>query len=450
MQLKSIAIAAFAVCAVASASAATVVVNAAGGSATRPVITNVVVESVCGAAAGITVYHNGNNVTRITCPVAAAFPGFAAGDVLDFSYDNTTGSYLGVGPVSGAGTVTVAGQGALRVNTASCTTTTTEVAGGKTVASKTGCTNEATQVRPGIGNADVELEMFAQANIGTLPAPIATGISASSSQFGIIFGVIVSEALYKDLGTDQGINYAAAPCNVAANLYTEACAPSLSRGQIASIATSNGGPLNTDWSSLFTTTTPALRTSPVTMVRRVAGSGTQTSFNANFLNYLCSPRGTVPAAAQSNLNVPPATGGYVVQELNSTGTLITAVNSTTAYRVGIASRENTQSGTTLNWGFVKVDGVYPSKANTQNGKYNWMAEQTLLVRASPSAAEQGMFDKLVALTTSPTVINGFSAAAKDGTVALPLVADAADPQYTAQRTRFRTFGNSCVVPTAVE
>jgi hypothetical protein len=439
MKLKSIAIAAFAVCAVASASAATVVVNAAGGSATRPVITNVVVESVCGAAAGITVYHNGSNVTRITCPVAAAFPGFAAGDVLDFSYDNTTGSYLGVGPVSGAGVVTAAGQGALRINTASCTTTTTEVAGGKTVASKTGCTNEATQVRPGIGNADVELEMFANANIGTLPAPIATGISASSSQFGIIFGVIVSEALYKDLAVDQGINL-----TTCGTLYSEACAPSLSRGQIASIATANGGPLNTDWSSLFTATTPALRTSPVNFVRRVAGSGTQTSFNANFLGYLCSARGTAPAV------IADSSATYIVNELGSTGTLLTAVNSTTAYKLGIASRENTQSGTNLNWGFVKVDGVYPSKANTQNGKYNWMAEQTLLVRANPSAAEQGMFDKLVALTTSPTVINGFSAAAKDGTVALPFVADAADPQYLAQRTRFRTFGNSCVVPTAAE
>jgi hypothetical protein len=182
----------------------------------------------------------------------------------------------------------------------------------------------------------------------------------------------------------------------------------------------------------------------VRFVRRAAGSGTQASFNANFLNYLCSPRGTVPATAADSSPT------YIVNVQSSTGNLLSQVNSTTAYNLGIASRENTPSGATPNYGFVKIDGTYPSKANARAGRYNWMAEQTLTLRAGFSANEKIMFDRLVALTSSPSVINDFSAAVKEGVVALPFVADAANPFYNIHATSYRTFNNSCVVPTAAE
>jgi hypothetical protein len=428
MQFKSIAFAVAALCAASAASAATVTINGAGASATRATLTNVIVESVCGAAASTTVYHNGSNVTRIVCPTTV----FGGADTLDFSYDNTTGSYLGVGPVSGNG------QLSARINVNSCTGNTTETIAGKTVTSRTGCANEGTLVRPGIGNADVEVEMFAGANIGALPAVVPSGIDQVNSQFGIIYGVVASEALYKALQADQGLTVG--------SLTDAATAPSLSRAQIASLATANGGPLNNDWTALFTTP-PAAASNPVRFVRRVAGSGTQTSFNANFLNYLCSARGSLPATAADS------SATYVVEEQGSTGTLLASVSSTSVFKVGIASRENNQTASTPatpNWGFVKIDGVYPSKANAQNGRYNWVAEQVLTLRTGFSAVEKTLYDRLVTLTASPTTINGFSAAAKDGTVALPFVADAGDPNYLTHRTRFRTFGNSCVVPIAAE
>jgi hypothetical protein len=122
------------------------------------------------------------------------------------------------------------------------------------------------------------------------------------------------------------------------------------------------------------------------------------------------------------------------------------------YAFGYASVENAPaaSGSRSGWRFVKLNGVYPNKANTQNGKYNWMAEQVLTLRTGATAGESAFFEKLAQVTGSPTVIAGFNLPTRNGIVALPFVADAGDANYTAQRTRFRTFGNSCVAPFAVE
>jgi hypothetical protein len=432
MKLHHIAFAAGVFAVASAASAATVTINAAGASASRVVVTNAVVESLCGAAASTTVYRNGTNVTRIVCPST-----LSAGNTLDFSYDNTTGSYLGVGPVSG-----VAGALTARINLTTCSGTGTESIAGKTVAVRSCTGNEATKVRPAIGNADVEPSLFADLNVPAgLAAPIPEGFSDTKGQYGVIFGSIVSEKLYRALQADQGFTAAAA----AAVLDTsEANAPSLSRAQIVSLATANGGPLNTNWARLFKGAVPAEALSqPVKVARRVAGSGSQASFNAVMLNYLCSPTGATPAGAADS------SATYVVNEQGSTGNLIAQVNSTTAYAFGEAvSRENAMPAS--GWGFVKIDGVYPSKANTIAGRYNWMAEQVLTLKDSPNADEQAHFDKLVQVMGAPTTIDGFTAAAKDGIVALPGVADPVDGKYATHATKFRTLGNSCVVPTAAE
>jgi hypothetical protein len=428
MKLHHIAFAAGVFAVASAASAATVTVNAAGASASRAVVTNAVVESLCGAAASTTVYRNGTNVTRIVCPSA-----LNAADTLDFSYDNTSGSYLGVGPVSG-----VAGALTARINLATCSGSGTESIAGKTVAVRSCTGNEATKVRPAIGNADVEPALFTGFNVPAgLTAPISSGFSSVVGQYGVIFGSIVSEKLYRALQADQGLSTSAA-------LSDEANAPSLSRAQIISMTTNNGGPLNTDWSRLFKGAVPAEATSqPVKVVRRVAGSGSQASFNAVMLNYICSGSGATPAAAGDS------SATFVVSEQGSTGNLIAQVNSTTTYAFGATvSRENAVPAS--GWGFVKIDGVYPSKANTQAGRYNWMAEQVLTLKDNPTANEQAVFDKLVATMGSATTINGFTAAAKDGIVALPGVADSSEPTYGAHATKFRTLGNSCVTPFAIE
>lgn len=457
MQIKATAFAAAALCIAGSVSAQTLTVNAGGASATRATISNSVIESICGAS-GIVFAQNGTNVTRITCPTTA-FAGFTA---LDFSYDNTTGSYLGVGPVSGNGQLTA------RINLGAgttCSAGTTITVAGKSVLNRTGCNNEATLVRPSVGNADVEPQMFtgplAPAGVGAF---VPSGIDQVTGQFGIIFGINVSLPLYRALQADQGL----------AQDDTEANAPSLTSAQVASIATANGGPLNNDWTPLFRNAAPAAATTqPVRFVRRVAGSGSHATFSARLLNVNCAPADRTTAAAGAGESGP----SYTVLEYGATGVQIAAVDSVAPYptvtaanasanavalvgqakasdhyAMGYASLENapTASGNGSGWRFVKLDGNFPSKANAQNGRYNWIAEQVLTLRAGATAAEGEFFTKLAQVTGSPSVIANFSIPTRNGVVALPFVADAGDPNYLAQRTRFRTFTNSCVFPVAVE
>lgn len=436
LKLKIVAAAALAMGA-AGASAQTI--NMAGASATRAILTNAVVESVCGAAGTVTVYRNGTNQTRIVCSTTI----FGGASTLDFSYDNAQGSWLGVGPVSGvplAGTTfngqTVPTDGAVmqRVNLTTCSGTGTETIGGKVVAVRTCTGNETTRVRPALGNTDVEADLFAGANLpANSAAPILSNIAQSASQFGISFGIVVSQALYTALQADQGLSVGATD---------EANRPSLSRAQVTALSTFNGGPLNTDWTALFRNAPPALASTPVFWARRVSGSGSQATFNANILNYICSPRANQPAEAANT------TATYIVNEQGSTGNQLGQIASTTAYRAGFASRENDDSA--VNWKFVKLDGVFPAKANVQNGRYNWFTEQVLTLRAGASTNEETIFNTLVSATASPTVIQNFTAAAREGTLALPFVADSNDPNYLTHRTRFRTLGNNCTAPFAVE
>jgi hypothetical protein len=474
MKIRSIAIAAASFCAVGAVSAQTLTINAGGASATRATITNAVIESGCGAA-GITLFQQGTNVTRITCPInatlAAALPStFTA---LDFSYDNTTGSYLGIGPVSGNN------QNVLRLNigaTTTCAVGGNSTIAGKTVLVRTGCgTAGETAVRPTIGNADVEPDMFtgalAPASVGAF---IPDGITASG-QYGVIFGMAASLPLYRALQTEQG-----KPLT-----DLEADAPNLTTAQIVSLTTNNGGPLNQTWEALFPNTAAANAndTQTVRFVRRVAGSGSHATFSSQFLATNCSSKGLVPAAAGDSVAT------YTVLEYGATGNQLSGVDSVgpfptvtaaqgsanavalsgTAkpanyYAVGYASLENAPaaSGNGSGWRFVRVDGLYPSKTNVQNGNYNWMAEQVLTqantgtgpqnfgVNATSLAAVPGFFGFLASATGSANVIANFSLPTRNGIVALPFVADAGEANYLAQRTRFRTFGNSCVRPFAVE
>jgi hypothetical protein len=404
---------------IACGASAQTVVNAAGSSSTRGAIVNAVVGQVCGAAASTTVYRNGTNVTRIICP--STVPGISG--TLDFSYDNTTGSYLGIGPVAGN-----AGQTTARINLSTCSGTSTETISGKAVAVRSCTLNEVTRVRPGIGNIDAELELFALDNLPLgAQLPAEGGIGRAEGAFGIGFGIVVSQALYQALQADQGLTVGAT---------TEANRPSLSRAQVLSLSTANGGALNLDWTALFTGTPPAAARAPVTWTRRVRGSGAQATFNAALLYYPCSPRALPPSQTGDS------TSTYIVREFGSTGTQLAAIASTTDYLAGFASRENSDAN--VNWKFVKLDGVFPSKANLLSGKYTWFTEQVLTLRTGASPAETAVFNALVAELGSDVTIAAYTPAVREGVVGLPGVATGTPG--TGDVTRMRTLGNNCAVP----
>ncbi len=474
MQLKTLSLALAGVFLAGTAGAQTLTLSGGGASATRDTIRDAVIRTICGPSTAaplaptINVYETGTNVRRITCNSTA----IAGHTALDFNYDNTRGSFLGIGPVSGtpggAAPYTVAG-GVQRVNIATCAAPTVVPIEGKRVNLHTGCANEATLQQALIGNADVEPTLFRDVN---LPAGIAQPNFANieaRGQFGVIFGIAASTALWNALRTDQ-VNAGLLPAACATATPTSpdlvvdtttfpgGCAPSISTSQVVSLSTANGGPLNTDWRALFRGTPPAAATQAVRWARRTAGSGTQASFNAVFLNNPCSASGLAPAG--SGDSSPGGAGPYVVTESGSGGGLLafvggtanttTSNDGTTRFVAGIITRESAPgSGTgTANWGFLKLDGVYPIKANQQIGAYRWMAEQVLTRRLTAPAPVTSFFELLATATGSPTVISALSGTA--GVVALPGIADSTDPQYAAQATRYRTLANSCVAPFAVE
>lgn len=426
LKLKVLALAVMA--STAGTASAQLTLNAAGASATRQTIRDAIVGSICGAS-GISIYENGANVRRIDCPTAAY-------GQLVFNYDNTTGSFQGIGPVSGNGDLS------RRVNIGSCTTgpTPTTIAG-KTVQLSTGCGNEGTLVRPNLGNADVEPALFTGINLPAGSSAPTADISATG-QFGVVFGIIVSRPLYVALQKDQGLT--------SGDTANPALAPTLSTAQIRSIGTANGGPLNTDWRSLFRTWDYTANSSPVLDAtenalarglvnwrRRVAGSGSQAAFNAFFTNNPCAG-----AAAAVPSTAGDSTGTYNVNEQGSTGGVITQVSVPGQFAAGLISREtNPTAGG--DFGFVRLDGVYPNKANAQNGTYNWVVEQVLTKNSITDSRpnELAFFNQLATLTGSPSVIAGLSGT--QGIVALPFIADSTDPQYNAQKTRYRTLANTC-------
>jgi hypothetical protein len=470
MQLKQLSILLAGLAVAGTASAQTLTFAGGGASATRQTIRDAVIRSICGASTAapaaptINVYENATNVRRITCN-STAIAGFTA---LDFNYDNTTGSFLGIGPVSGtaggAAPYTVAG-GVQRVNIATCGSPTVTTIEGKRVNLFTGCSNETTLQQALVGNADVEPALFRGVN---LPAGVATPNFSnieSRGQWGVVFGIGASTALWTALRDDQiAAGLLPAACATAtptspnlvvgATTFPGGCAPTISTAQVISLSIANAGPLNTDWTPLFRSAPPAAATQTVRWARRVAGSGTQSSFNAVFMNNPCSPNGLAPSTQ------PESGPTYVVTESGSGGALLnflggsantgTSNDGLTRYAAGIITRESAPgSGTgTPNWGFLKLDGVYPIKANAQNGAYRWVAEQVLTLRATAPAAVRSFYEQLATATGSPTVIASLSGT--DGIVALPGIADSSDPQYAAQATRYRTLGNSCTAPQIVE
>lgn len=425
MKLKLLTLAVLAT--VAPLASAQLVVNAGGASATTLTIRDAIVRDICGPT-GIFIYENGTSVRRIDCPT----PAFGN---LTFNYDNTTGSFLGIGPVSGNGDLT------FRVNISTCGAGAPATIGGKSVTVATGCSNEALKVRPDMGNADVEPALFTGVNLPSGSNPAAADISAVG-QFGVVFGIIASRPLYVALQKDQGL--------AVGDLANELTAPTLSTTQVRSMALANAGPLNTDWRIIFrnwqyTTndhpsldaTEEGLVTGPVRWVRRVAGSGSQAAFNAYFMNNPCAGN-----AASTPATALDSGATYFVQEFGSTGGVIGGVTSTTQFKAGLISREN--NPTTLgDWGFVKLDGVYPNKLNAREGRYNYVVEQVLTKNSitDGDANKLAFFNQLAESTGSPTVIAGLSGT--QGIVALPFVANSADPAYQAQKTKFRSLANTC-------
>lgn len=285
------------------------------------------------------------------------------------------------------------------------------------------------------GVSDVNPEMFIKQNTPFGSSPVdAAVVSAKMDVRGaaaLVFGIPVTTTLRDALQlaafgptsncvTDKydPTNPADVPTIHAAE--TEACMPTLSRAQVASIMQGNVK----RWSSFFVNGT-ALTSIPgitlpsdnkVHVCRRVNGSGTQAQMSAKFLSYPCTAGGVSPRAASNSffgpIIVENSGSGDMTQCLNdlNDGTNVSnRVNPSlkTAWAVGIQSTEkNADLGD--NFRFIKIDGYAPTLENAVAGRYADVVEQTFQWRKNGALPLTG--DKLNIVSTiaanasKPTVL----------------------------------------------
>jgi len=224
--------------------------------------------------------------------------------------------------------------------------------------------------------------------------------------FGVVMGIAASSSLWTAMQADQiAAGWIASSCStvtaaaVSAGVF-ENCAPIISKAQYASIASANFGSLNTDASGLFFVKAPA--DVSLEFARRDQGSGTQSSANAYFLNDGCASTATeasdlapvlpstfaqVTAAPFNNFQVTyNGTTGKVITRLTggvaASGTTTASPYSTyvpptptSGFVIGHVSAENDSASRT--WGFLRLEGFYPSTTNGAAGLYTYVTEENL-------------------------------------------------------------------------
>jgi len=253
---------------------------------------------------------------------------------------------------------------------------------------------------PNAGVSDVNPKMFIKGNTPVGFDPVDPNdvdnylkVKAAAA---LVFGVPVTTDLRNALQEAKfGLG------NSCVGSETEACMPSLSKRQVASLIS---GQIR-DWSAFkvngLALTDPAVTSvqpasTKVHYCRRVPGSGTQAQQNAKFLNYPCTANAPAPKLTSAR------SGPIIVQNQGSgdvslclddfnNGTNNSAGGSNanpgliTAWALGTQSTEKNVKKSTLqsngtnykyDYRFVKINGVAPTLQNAANGSYNDWVEQT--------------------------------------------------------------------------
>jgi len=250
------------------------------------------------------------------------------------------------------------------------------------------------------GISDVEPAMFVGLNVPPGDAAV-TSVQISKmniiSMNALIFGVPVTENLYRALQMAQGLDTAK---------DDEANMPSLSTSQIYSLI---AGGIAT-WDQLIINSIPLTKVagvipptndsfgsftvydSLVHYCRRPPGSGAQAQMNAKFANAPCS--GGVVAPRGVNSTNPLF--GPVVQENSSSSDLTVCMQDKFAagkWAIGVQSLEKSDAS----FRFIKIDGVAPTLKNVAQNKYKDWVETTIQWRNTTNSGPAG--DALAILQT---------------------------------------------------
>jgi len=326
-------------------------------------------------------------------------------------------------------------------------------------ATKVGCKSNSMQI------ADMALsDVRAEELYATYPVAAVTAKNiATLTQIPLFmqsFGVAVSEPLYKALQKKNGL---ASTCgdSGATNIDGAACQPSISRADYASLV-SKGGKIKT----LADLTGDATLTAPLILARRDDYSGTQAASNIFFVNGQCGGNYEQSNAKSIDAAVIKAggllgglairtdkdaedTAALDVQANVTSGTVKTAVGSSTDYAIGVLGTGS--GGKTNTYGrFVKIDGFSPNFDGTNY--MNATATRAQINAGYPfSYVMMGMYvtatiDKVATKkATVLAVLNGFKSSALTNLSGIAYLDSAASDQVAGQQSKYsRTYTSGAV------
>lgn len=385
------------------------------------------IKALCANAGGsLTVYKNGSSTSSLANQMAYQCSTGLAGTPITTVIHTVTGgslnSVLGMSddvakqqvPVSltsGCGAA-VAGSGALL---------------GFSV--KPSCALEASSAASDGGFSDVEyapvreqVDILTSAIDGFTVADLSQGFTGVAQ----VFGLAVSEKMYKDMQTTQGL--IAAGCTAGDPL--PACQPSLKRGDVVSLINNNEFAAHKNGAEALGLTAGA----SVQYARRVTTSGTQSSAQVLFLGKGCltgdnGGQFVVIGDEIASGTTKSYNGGLFTVSANSgTGDVITKLTTAgnTSYAFGWVSGENRAPTGTTGWRFVKLNDVAFSdgtstgfnKQQAIDGKYEYFVEAVSYKgpSAKTDADEGAVID---AIATSMATVVADNGAATVGMFIIP-------------------------------
>jgi ABC-type phosphate transport system substrate-binding protein len=411
----------------------------AGSSAAAPAVANFIETQVCGSSANtllVTSSGGTKNFLAYSCQIpnqiddpiggGASIP---ANTIVTIYYRTEGGSVVGALPVATNHTIkrlnladgTCTGTGLL----ATCTVNGATTNSGLTDTWSQAVTNDLVQ----LGVTDVEPSQLISADYPTNYATSAFG-SATVAQM-------------QSLGTSPLLQQVFAL--VVNTLNQGFSAASISKESAANIL--NG--TYTNWNKVPNIAGNALTTAShaITRINREPGSGTRTSANIYFLNYLCGQVSPIPARAGEVLNF-------------STGDELNAVQATPG-AVGYASIDNllTSANSTKypNLVMVALNGVAPGNFAAATGQYDYWFEATLVPNPSVNQSSQTatlsnyLTANLPDLASAPALpdINVIPGAGPSNNPALPIPSNGQAGTAAVYVNPFSRSGNSCTVPAAL-
>lgn len=447
-------------------SAAAVQVHMSGASAMRNLIGGLFTEncaagtldtyySAIGTFSGIAFTAAGDAHRVYTCTMSATSPILPSKNVALYKSD-IGGSGQGVFPV----------QARSSRNFLNLSTCGAKVSGTPNYT----CTGEQSTI-PMAGVSDVEPRLFKGVNVPkddpSYPADGLTDDQIAEMEvnplFQTIFAVAVNKSLRDAMQTAQS-KIVGSDADVDQPSISRVIAASYFSGALSDPSTGLG------WQLLVNGADPKKATQ-VNICRRVDGSGTQASANAELLGFPCNGNALTLAdkgisdvgpdnQALSNVTT---TGKVFVYEGSSTGNVVTCLNTAetnAAYAIGHVSKENVPAttGAIGNWRHVSLDGAVPSRDNVKAGKYGYFFESTMQWNkaqfATLSADQKAFLTTFAARARLSDSLAKLSASTQNGVAAMPDTYAGAYGTGSANEIKFGSRvtrgGNSCTPATVAK